>query len=81
MTLRYRVQVRAAGEPWRTVYAPKDREAAHRMAAELLEERATFNTPRWAHVCIRHGESLVGMWDQGMTIAPPVAGGGEAVRA
>ena len=79
MTLRYRVQVRATGEPWRTVYAPKDREAAHRMAAELLAERATFDTPRWAHVCIWHGTTLIGMWHQGMTIAP-AAGGGEAVR-
>lgn len=71
---RYRVQVRAAGDTWRTCYTPRDRDDAFRLAQTLLAERATFTTARWAHVRVLHGEYLVGMWDQASVVAaPPVS--------
>jgi len=59
--LRYRVQVRTHGEPWRTAYAVLDRGAASARAATLVEaDSGGFMT--WPYVRIVYGDLLVALW-------------------
>lgn len=60
----YRVQVRQAGEPWRTLWSgtsePMAREAAERTFAERWTPYGlTFSIPRNPHVRVMTGKTVV----------------------
>lgn len=71
--LRFRVQTRNPGEPWRTTTVEAERAIADHRATQLAEQRDLAGFAMYPFVRIQHGDYTVGLWQYGQQMLAPKA--------
>lgn len=66
--LRFRVQTRTHGEPWRTQRSEAEMALAERRAEALVEQRDLSGHTIHPYVRIQHGGYVVALWQYGQKV-------------